>query len=179
MPQNRQALRQQKRSLPESYDERYVEGSTVRRLSPAPYPEEEPDEEELRRQAALRRKEQERAKIAADNRAKVFKIDLKYTVFLVAAVTVTVLMCIYYLNLQSELSAKEDSISSLESELITLIESNEATQERLDQSVDLEEIYEIATEEMGMSYPDEDQIIYYSESGDDYVKQYQDIPDSN
>ena len=43
--------------------------------------------------------------------------------------------------------------------------------------INLEEIYEIATDELGMVYAGEDQIIYYDSSNSDYIRQFGEIPD--
>ncbi len=42
--------------------------------------------------------------------------------------------------------------------------------------MDLEEIRQKATGELGMVYPGKDQIIYFEVDSSDYMNQYQDIP---
>ena len=42
--------------------------------------------------------------------------------------------------------------------------------------VDLKHIYEVATGELGMVYPSDDQILYYDKTESGYVRQYEDIP---
>ena len=44
-------------------------------------------------------------------------------------------------------------------------------------SIDLEEIKRIAVSELGMKYAKEGQVIQYTGEGNDYVRQYSDIPD--
>ena len=45
-------------------------------------------------------------------------------------------------------------------------------------NVDLNKIKQIALGRLGMKYPSDDQTVTYSTSGNSYVRQYQDIPDS-
>ena len=43
-------------------------------------------------------------------------------------------------------------------------------------SLNLDEVYRIATEELGMVYPSKDQVILYNKTESEYVRQYEDIP---
>lgn len=43
-------------------------------------------------------------------------------------------------------------------------------------TIDLDEIYQIATGRLGMVYAGEDQVIYYDSSNNDYIRQYESIP---
>ena len=188
MPQSRQTARRYSRPV-SPYNMGYVDGNTVRKLEPSPYEleRERRRREQIRRQRARRAREaarrealrEQNQEIAVKNRAKVLKIDLKYTLFLGIAVVATLFMCIYYLSLQSQLTSQNKTIASLKSELTALTDENLATQERLNNAIDLEAVFNTATSELGMSYPSQDQIIYYSGSGDDYVKQYREIPQSD
>lgn len=45
-------------------------------------------------------------------------------------------------------------------------------------NVDLNKIKQTALGRLGMKYPSDDQTVTYSTSGNSYVRQYQDIPDS-
>ena len=166
-----------------TYNMGYVDGNTVRKLAPDPYERKsrEEERERIRQERERARREEKRKnnqKIAIQNREKVLKLDLKYTLFLAIAVAATLLICIYYLSLQSQLTAQTKSISSLKSELNALTDENLATQERINNAIDLEKVYEVAKGELGMDYATKGQIIYYSGTSDDYVKQYKEIPQS-
>ena len=158
----------------------YTDGNTVRKLQPSPYERRELEErrryEQQRRKERLERERLAHQEIAERNRAKVIKMDLKYTFFLAMAVAATLLICIYYLSLQSQMTTQNKTISSLKSELNTLVDENLATKERISNAIDLEEVYAIATADMGMSYAAKSQIVYYSDTTEDYVKQYKEIP---
>ena len=100
-----------------------------------------------------------------------------YVLFLTAAVCVTLGVCLIYVQLQSDINGRMKHIASLESEMLDLKTGNEATLRRIETSVNLEEIRSKALNEMGMVYPTKDQIIYYDVDLNDYMNQYQDIPE--
>jgi len=116
--------------------------------------------------------------MAMRNREKALKLDWKYTLFLVLAVIVTLGSCVFYLTTQSAVSQKNKEVTELKSELSLLTDTNSATRERINDSIDLEAVRKYATEQLGMVYPSENQIVEYQSSEEDYVKQYQDIPQS-
>ena len=60
--------------------------------------------------------------------------------------------------------------------LQTLKSDNDALEARISTYVDLKHIYEVATGELGMVYPSDDQILYYDKTESGYVRQYEDIP---
>lgn len=69
------------------------------------------------------------------------------------------------------------NIAALESQLAELKTENDDEYNRVVTSVDLEQIRDIAINELGMVYADQDQVILYDGEGSDYVKQYADIPE--
>ena len=48
---------------------------------------------------------------------------------------------------------------------------------RINTSIDLDNIYKIATEELGMVYANKDQVRMYNKTESEYVRQYEDIPE--
>ena len=54
--------------------------------------------------------------------------------------------------------------------------SNDEEYSRIESSVNLEQIKQIAINELGMTYAGEGQIVEYSSEGSDYVRQVADIP---
>ena len=65
-----------------------------------------------------------------------------------------------------------------EAELEKIEDDNAAHKLRLNNMYSLDDIYNVATNELGMVYAKKGQIIYYEGADEDYVKQYQDIPGS-
>lgn len=157
----------------------YIDGNTVRKLETVP--EELPSEyerlteEERRRRARIKKK---RA-VARRNRERALRLDLTYTIFLIASVAVTVAACVMYLNLQNEITRTNEEIASLESQLSAITNENLAMEERINSAVDLAKVYNMAVNEFGMTAITEGQIYYYSNDNEDYVKQYEHIPTEN
>ncbi len=110
------------------------------------------------------------------NREKALQINLGYVAFLTAAAVATLFVCVRFLKLQAESTAYLKTVTSLESQLATLKMDNDADYERTISSVDLDEIKDIAINELGMVYADEGQVITYDSQSGDYVRQYEEVP---
>ncbi len=76
-----------------------------------------------------------------------------------------------YVSLQSDITQLRTNIQSLESEVNDLTTSNDEYLSRIEASVDLEEVREVAIMDLGMVYATEDQIITYDSQIDDYMEQ--------
>ena len=59
----------------------------------------------------------------------------------------------------------------------TLSDENDAAYEAIDTAVDLNYIYKVAVEELGMVYPNKNEVITYKSGSESYVRQYADIPE--
>ena len=142
----------------------YVEGAAVRKLQSSGNPP-------GRRERAAGRSTQQR------DRSKAPGLGLGYVVFLAAACALTMWVCVGYLQLQADNTATMKSIAALETQLSDLKEDNDDEYNRVVTSVDLEKIRDIAINELGMVYAQEDQVVLYDSEGSDYVRQYADIPE--
>ena len=67
-------------------------------------------------------------------------------------------------------------IESMESKVEKLKNENDTLETRINAYVNLENVYEIATKELGMVYASKDQVITYDKTESEYVRQYEDIP---
>jgi cell division protein FtsL len=137
----------------------YVQGSTVRksyRYIDMP----QPDPREVRK-----------------TKVKAEPIRWGYIFVLAIAIVLVCLVLMRYVKLQSEITNHISNISSLESELNDKKLANDETYTKIMSSVDLEEIKRIAVNELGMKYAKEGQVIEYEGEGNDYVRQYSDIPE--
>ena len=67
-------------------------------------------------------------------------------------------------------------IKAAELELEELKADNDLLESRLEIQMDLDYIYNVATGELGMTRPREDQILYYQKTESEYVRQYESIP---
>lgn len=63
-------------------------------------------------------------------------------------------------------------------ELSDLKADNDAYYNTTVASEDLEAVKEAAQNRLGMKYADESQVIYFDDSENSYVRQYQDVPDA-
>ena len=68
------------------------------------------------------------------------------------------------------------NIETIEKELEFLKSENDALETRINTSLDLDYVYRVATEELGMVYPNKNQVILYNKTESEYVRQYEDIP---
>jgi len=110
------------------------------------------------------------------NRERAMHIDLPYLMFLSAAAAALMFTCFSLLQSHAYITEQRLAVRQNQQTLQTLRGNNDALENALDASLDLEEIYRIATEEYHMVYPADDQIIYYQNTDNGYVRQYEDIP---
>lgn len=142
---------------------RYVEGNTVRKIQSPDRPD--------RRQKPERH---ERRKPSVKKHIQY--VNVFYTIFLAAAACMVLWSGVNYLQLQAELTGKIKNIASLEMQLENLRKENDDNYTRIMTSVDLDYIKEVAINELGMVYADEDQVILYDGGTRDYVRQNEEIP---
>lgn len=155
----------------------YIDGNIVRKMEAAPnYREverirreriEREREVELRRQRRAIRRKQEKA----------LRMSRSYVAFLTMAVVVFGTFTGMYIAIQSDITARMKTISSLESQINDVKADNDEAYKRINTAVDLEVIRNTAINELGMSYAKKSQIIYYSVGDDDYMNQYGEIPE--
>lgn len=143
----------------------YVNGTAARKLQVV----EEPRKGSRDRQA-------HRPRVHHYRRERVRYLSIGYSLFLTAASIVALWVCAGYLQLQADNSARMKNIAALEAQLSELKAENDDEYNRVTSSVDLEEIREIAINELGMVYAGADQVILYDGQGSDYVRQYGEIP---
>lgn len=142
----------------------YVSGAAVRKLRVEERPERD------------RRSEAQREpRVHRGRREKAHFLSIGYTLFLAAASALTLWVCAGYLQLQADNTARTKQIAALEEELADLKTENDDEYNRVTSSVDLEEIRDIAINELGMVYAGADQVVLYDGGASDYVKQYAEI----
>ena len=154
--------RQMNRQAAVSYRDGYVHGSAAPKLEPA-Y---EPDKRQPRRNQRIRR-----------NQEKALHMDLPYVIMLTIASLCTLYLCVNYLHLQSSITGRMHAIERMEADLEKQRSENDALETAINTSVDLNQIYEIATKELGMVYANKNQVLLFDKSESEYVRQYEDIPE--
>ncbi len=143
----------------------YVDGNTVRKLRVAPQREEEQYEIPQRRPRQH------------GHQKTLSGISFTSLVVLTVAIIATVYVCVDFLMVQNQVTVMNKQIVSLEKKITTLTKENDATYEAINTAVDMDEIYRVAVEELGMVYPNKNEVITYQSGSADYVRQYEDIPE--
>ena len=147
-------------------------------------PKAEPDCELVpKKQEVQRPKRQEKQNPKQENKPDTYaKPGVNHNIgffsmcFLLAAILATLYTCFMYLRVQSETVVITKEIRQLEDELESLQDRNEAAYNEVLDAVDLDEIYRVAVQELGMVYPDKNETIYYQSDDNGYVRQFGDIP---
>lgn len=141
---------------------RVIEGNTVRKL-------------QVREERHYRRQEETRA-YRVERDQKIQYTTVIYMLFLTVAAAMVLWSCVTYLQLQAETTSRVKNIAALETELEDLKKENDDNYTRIMTSVDLDYIRDVAINELGMVYANEDQVILYDGGTKDYVRQSQDVP---
>ena len=159
----------------------YIDGNTVRRIQPKRRPH--PEELERRRQARMRERQRILDEREMEYRAqqerlrhKTVVVDRTYLAVLIIASLFTLGLCFSYIQMQTSINTRISSIETKKQQLDKLKSENDALQNSIDTSVNLDEIYRVATQELGMVYAGKDQTITYDKTESEYVRQYEDIP---
>ena len=147
-------------------DRYYVYGNTVRQLDYI---------SENRKKLKPQRKPGSKA-VRNQNRA--IRLGAVYVASLTVAAVVAVFLCVQYLQLKSELQNRSENITALQEQLADLKEQNDTAYNAALDSINMEEIREKAVNELGMVYPASGQVIEYESPDGDYVRQYEEIPES-
>lgn len=159
----------------------YIDGNTARELAKQTQRRRQQvhqeyvewQEEELEQR---KRRRQTRAAVMR-NRERALQISPGYAVFLtlIMAVMVTVFVC--YLQLHASLNQSVQHVALLKEQVLELKNENDATQKQIGNSVNLDTIRQKAMDELGMVYPQEEQIEFFEVDKDDYMNQYENIPE--
>lgn len=147
----------------------YVEGNTVRKVQPARVP--------ARRSTRTPEELQRQQRRIAKNREKALVMDVPYLAVLTVAVLITLYICYSYLCLQSSISAHMENVERLETSLETLRAENDALESSINTSIDLNYVYNVAVNELGMVHAGKDSIINFDKTESEYVRQYEKIPE--
>ena len=126
----------------------YVEGNTVRKEAPG------------QSEDAARR-----------NRDRARHMNAGYVLFLSIAVCITAVTLLGYIKAVSNLTISAKRVAMLERELNDMILTNDENLDRINASVNLEDIKQIAVNELGMTYAKEGQVVVIGNEGNDYVRQ--------
>ena len=145
----------------------YIHGNTARVIEPV-------RKEKKHQQKPVRRKVV--SYTVWRNQEKALHMNLPYVILFTVAAFCVLAICVNYLQIQSTISARLAHIEQLEKSVEQMKAENDATETRINTSVDLDYIYKVATEELGMVYANRNQVLLYDKTESEYVRQYEDIP---
>ena len=111
-------------------------------------------------------------------RRQVLHMNKGYVIFLAVAAVVALFACVQYLQLQSDITERSQYITSLQRELSSVKEENTTRYNVIMNSMNLQEIRDIAMNELGMTYVEADRVMKYQSPDGSSVKQYLGIPKS-
>ena len=139
----------------------YVNGNTVRELD-TPVRHNQRTRKEI--EEARRRKNRRNA--ARRNRQRAMEMSR----------VVSALIAVLFVQMQSQMTTRMKNVANLESQLADLRADNDARYKNLTTSTDLEHIKKVAMKKLGMKYPTEKQVVYYTVENSNFMDQYEDIP---
>lgn len=142
----------------------YISGSTAERIT------------ENRIEKPLRR-EQKRQRRISQKTANLTAFRLPQVIVSGLLAVVCLQFSIQYIRDITEVNSLVTQIESIQSEVESKNENNRLLKSELNAAIDLDEVYRVATEEIGMIYPDEGSIISYTSVESEYVRQFDSVPD--
>lgn len=148
----------------------YVDGSAVRK--PAYKPEQTPKQE--REQQQRPRREIDRRPLVGIRRG----MDLFSIGVVTVALAVLLVLGLRCLKVSAAVTETNKAITNLTKEYDTIKSENDSLLYDIADDINLNEVYRIAVGQLGMVYPNNNQIIEFKSAGDGYVRQYDNIPEA-
>lgn len=122
------------------------------------------------------RRKKEQQKASGFRCARVRSIGPGYATVFFAACLITLFICLNYIRVYSSITAHQRRIDALQTEIQTLHSENVAAQTDLELKTDLSYVALAAKRDLHMVVPNEDQLMYYDRSEQEYVRQREDLP---
>lgn len=161
------------RSLKTSY---VVEGNTVRAVAVRETALRRAHAEQERRRRQHEQNEERAQRAVYAQKQQALSMRLPYLLLMCVAAAAFLLIVCNYLNLKSEIDQRMASVKTLEVQLENLRTENDALEQSIDTSVDLNHVYDVAVNELGMVHAGKDNVIQYTKTESEYVRQNEDIP---
>ncbi len=170
--------RMKERTLMMMGEDAYVDGNTVRRVKyeaapaydePAKKPERKQNKNKVHKQNANTEN-----KVTYREKSKC--MSGLYAFVLAVAAIVTLTLCVQYLKIQTEITDKSKYISSLKKDITTMTSQNDSMDYSINSYIDVNNVYKVATEELGMIMASEDNVKVYESTEQEFMMQVSDIP---
>ena len=153
----------------------YISGTAVRKYSPA-Y---EDNREYTYRSKKVKAVKEKYMEEIDKKRQKELSLQMHPVYLTLLVVALFVILCLGYnfLSINSKVISDLKQIEKLEKDLDVLKNENDGLESSIKSfRPDLDYVYKVATEELGMVKADRSQIKTYTNSEKEYVRQYEDIP---
>ena len=163
----------------------YIDGNTVRKSEPkarhinyeqetSPRKrqiEETPERKPRVAEPAKKQRQKVQPKVYREPKERTSLMTPVFAVYATAALAVILVFALKMLAAQTALASAADQVTRLESTLNSINQENAKLEALVDAGMDLEHIYQVATEELGLVEADNSQIIYYDQIESGYVRQ--------
>ena len=126
-----------------------------------------------RARARVRARRSGRAEEATRAKALAPAMSAGFVIAITMVSILTVVFCIHYLKLRSQVIHQSETIAAMETSLSRLKADNDAYENSAQASVNMEDVKETALNKLGMHYATESQIRYYNADDESYVRQYE------
>ena len=104
-------------------------------------------------------------------------MDFRHIFLLLAAVVGCIVLTINYLQLKANYTTLREDVTEAATSLNNLRVENDSVYHEVMSSVDLEHVRDVAMNQLGMVYPQLNQIYKLDEMDTDYVRQMKEIPE--
>ena len=123
------------------------------------------------------RRKKNRRKSARRNQERALSMNRAFVAFLTACVAASAFVSVSLIQIRSNVTQQMNEVAALESRINDMKADNDARYKQITTSVDLNAIKDAAINRLGMKYASQDQIVYYSIDKNNYMDQYNDIPE--
>ncbi|MCR5627530.1 MAG: hypothetical protein K6F99_09430 [Lachnospiraceae bacterium] len=147
----------------------YVDGNTVRKTDVARRAKSKPSVKPARKEGIL--------DAPVDNKGMIAPTNVGVVLFAIIAIMIVCGSCIRYVGLRNEYTELQKKVARDRIVYNDMKLANEEEYDRIMGSVNLEEIKKTAMDDLGMDYPNADQVRLIPGAGSDYVRQFKAIPE--
>lgn len=102
--------------------------------------------------------------------------ELPYAMVLVATVVFALFSCCHYIQIRTSIECRMRQTNKLQGEYWDLLNQNNLQEKEMNQISDLNQIYEIATTELGMVPVQKEHVLLYDRVNSEFVYQTDNIP---
>lgn len=152
----------------------YVNGNAVRKLEEA---EPQRHGHSTRRELEDARRRKNRRRAARRNQERALSMNRAFVTFLTACVLASAFVSVTVIQTRSNVTQQMKEVAALESRVADIKADNDVRYKKITTSTDLNVIKDAAINRLGMKSATQDQIVYYSVDNNNYMDQYNDIPE--